>query len=116
MKKLFKKILKYATSKKLLWIVNIIFVSCILAMGYLFIKGYEIQQLEFIFSWVAKGWMFELFLYSGKATIEKTKLVNTIVDKGLKNITKSMGIEIDLSDSNNSILEEVADDMNTKNG
>jgi len=109
MKKLLTKALKYATSKKLLWVVVMGFGLYTALLIYLVTKQIDISQLEFSYGWVAKGFIFELILYSGKATIEKTQLVNTTIET----IGKSIGLDINTTNKP-SLMEDVAHDMNGK--
>ena len=100
----FKKIVKHSTSKKVLWIVVLIFIIATVAMFTFAYNGIDISILDNAYGWISKALFFELLFYSGKATLEKTKFVDSTID-ALKASTGLSGV-----------MEDVASEMNTKNG
>ena len=102
MKKLISKIMSHATSKKVLWIIIIGFVAFTVYIVYLLKLGIDTSGLQFFFGKWANLVMIELLLYSGKASLEKTKFVDSTIDT----VVESMGLT--------NTLEDVAHDMNGK--
>jgi hypothetical protein len=106
MKKLIGKIMSHATSKKVLWIIMLGFVAFSVYVLYLEKLGMDTSGLQFFFGKWVNLVMIELLLYSGKATLEKTKFVDSTINK----LTESIGLDI----TTNGTLETVADELNGK--
>ena len=78
MKDFINKIVMFATSKKLLWIITTVFVLCTVAMFLMNYVGISVTPLDPTYSSVTYVFVSEVVVYSGKALTEKTNLVNTI--------------------------------------
>ncbi len=86
MKNFIMSIVKSATSKKLLWIVVILFVSASIAMYVLNQLGTDIMPLQQTYDGIKDIFIWEIVIYSGKATVEKTDLVKEKINQVMENI------------------------------
>lgn len=91
MKKKFKKIFTFTTSKKLLWIITSVwFISTVAnyVFGFNTIDTISIQNT---YENICDLFKWELIIYSGKATIEKTNLITSKITETINNLSNKDG-------------------------